>query len=223
MLKRVNEIAGDIRTSGLRMFGWAGLIVGGVLGFDMDRAWAGNDAPENEVVLDDWVTFDEPRDDFEQEYTEGAVTWVYAGMAVLRLGTPHEATGFAHNSADSPNSALLPRRVAACSFGNTTGSAECTTGSIIQLGPDYLASPSNLTDYGLLKLTSELNASTDLGYRAISSASEATIEASTVFLDGSPGLKGHDLDALREQREWSAARHLGGLGRGHVQHHLDVL
>ena len=90
---------------------------------------------------------------------------------------------------DDPTAAVLPRRVAICSYANTGSNAQCTTGNQIQLGPDWLSSSSNLTDYALIKLTSELNPVIDLGFRSISSASEATIESSSVFIDGTPGLK----------------------------------
>lgn len=348
VLKNSEKHTYPLRATAIRVVGLSTLLLAGLPGLGIARAWAGDDGNGGEIELGDgWFTYEEPGGDFETEYTEGAVTWVYDGMVAFHRGVPHEATGFAHNSADipvgygdidtmlanteridaegrrwiaepadrstiigvleefaeylsaelgiepdgdvasgldeitlpddeaagvdqwytpnsswnfddhsctgeerhsygtddtfatsspwtdderksvilyvdqdgdgdydsscagtlvdrrwvltaghclvddpdAPSSAVLPRRVAACSFGNTTGNAECSTGSLIQLGPDYLASPSELTDFGLLKLTSELNAGIDLGYRAISSATEATIEASTVYIDGSPGLK----------------------------------
>ncbi len=90
---------------------------------------------------------------------------------------------------DLPSTPLASGRVAACSFANSHANAQCSPGMLIQLGPDYLSAPGPTTDFGLLKLEYELNPYMDLGFRAISSASTATIEAAEVFVDGTPGRK----------------------------------
>ena len=51
---------------------------------------------------DGWYTYEEPTEDFAREYRQGAVTWVYDGMAEFHRGRNDGTTGFAVNTADVP-------------------------------------------------------------------------------------------------------------------------
>lgn len=89
------------------------------------------------------------------------------------------------NDSAVPKTELDPTLMAVCTFGNYNAQAECSTVESISPSQDYISQDSYVFDWGVIELDDNLGAG---NYMALSQTNSSTIESSTIYTAGYPGV-----------------------------------